>query len=61
MVLFLALEVVLKLTLGRLKRGTETDSPAYLYIYIYIYVVELLSGPSLALLKVIIWSKFVFL
>ena len=30
-------------------------------IYIYIYVaVELLSGPSLALLNVIIWSKFVF-
>ena len=29
-------------------------------IYIYIYAVELLSGPSLALLKVIIWSKFVF-
>ena len=27
---------------------------------IYIYAVELLSGPSLALLKVIIWSKFVF-
>ena len=24
------------------------------------YVVELLSGPSLALLEVIIWSKFVF-
>ena len=29
-------------------------------IYIYIYAVELLSGPSLALLEVIIWSKFVF-
>ena len=27
---------------------------------IYIYAVELLSGPSLALLEVIIWSKFVF-
>ena len=26
----------------------------------YIYAVELLSGPSLALLEVIIWSKFVF-
>ena len=30
------------------------------YIYIYIYAVRLLSGPSLALLEVIIWSKFVF-
>ena len=29
-------------------------------IYIYIYVVELLSGPSLGVLNVIIWSKFVF-
>ena len=29
-------------------------------IYIYIYAVELLSGPSLALLEVTIWSKFVF-
>ena len=32
----------------------------YIYIYIYIYAVRLLSGPSLALLEVIIWSKFVF-
>ena len=32
----------------------------YLYIYIYIYAVELLSGPSLGVLNVIIWSKFVF-
>ena len=32
----------------------------YIYIYIYIIAVELLSGPSLALLEVIIWSKFVF-
>ena len=29
-------------------------------IYIYIYAVELLSGPSLGVLNVIIWSKFVF-
>ena len=28
---------------------------------IYIYAVELLSGPSLGVLEVIIWSKFVFL
>ena len=32
----------------------------YIYIYIYIYAVELLSGPSLGFLKVIVWSKFVF-
>ena len=31
-----------------------------IYIYIYISAVRLLSGPSLALLEVIIWSKFVF-
>ena len=37
-VLFLTLEVVPKLTLERLKSGTETNSPAYIYIiYIYIY------------------------
>ena len=30
------------------------------HIYIYIYVVELLSGPGLGFLRVIIWSKFVF-
>ena len=28
--------------------------------YIYIYAVKLLSGPSLAISKVIIWAKFVF-
>ena len=28
--------------------------------YIYICAVELLSGPSLGVLNVIIWSKFVF-
>ena len=32
-VLFLTLEVVPKLTLERLKSGTETNSPAYIYIY----------------------------
>ena len=31
-----------------------------IYIYTYIYAVELLSGPSLGVLNVIIWSKFVF-
>ena len=31
-----------------------------IYIYIYIYAVELLSGPRLALFKVINWPKFVF-
>ena len=31
MVLFLTLEVVPKLTLERLKSGTETNSPAYIY------------------------------
>ena len=29
----LTLEVVLKLTLERLKRGTKTNSPAYIYIH----------------------------
>ena len=31
----LTLEVVPKLTLERPKRGTKTNSPAYIYIYIY--------------------------
>ena len=35
MVLFLTLEGVLFLTLERPKRGTKTNSPAYIYIYIY--------------------------
>ena len=39
------------------KLGPDNNFTAY--IYIYIYAVELLSGPSLALLEVIIWSKFV--
>ena len=34
-VLFLALEVVLKLTLEMLKSGTKTNSPIYIYIYVY--------------------------
>ena len=34
-VLFLTLEVVLLLALERLKRGTKTNSPAYVCIYIY--------------------------
>ena len=33
-------------------------STVYIYIYIYMYAVELLSGPSLAILGVIIWAKF---
>ena len=37
MVLFLTLEVVLFLTLERLKRGTKTNSPAYIYIYIWLW------------------------
>ena len=32
----------------------------YVYVYIYIHVVELFSGASLAFVRVIIWSKFVF-
>ena len=32
----------------------------YICMYICIYAVELLSGPSLGVLEVIIWSKFVF-
>ena len=57
--LFLTLEVVLFLTLERLKRGTETNSPACIYIYRYIYIsaVKLLSGPSLAILRVIIQNR----
>ena len=38
--------------------GQVIDPTAY--IYIYIHAVELLSGPSLGFLEVIIWSKFVF-
>ena len=34
MVLFLTLEVVPKLTLERLKSGTETNSPAFIYTLI---------------------------
>ena len=38
------------------ERGTQRE----MCIYIYIYAVKLLSGPSLGVLEVIIWSKFVF-
>ena len=31
-----------------------------MYVYIYMHAVELLSGPSLAFSRVIIWSKFAF-
>ena len=55
-VLFLALEVVLFLALERLKRGTKTNSPAY----IYIYAVELITGPRLGHFKVNNWATFVF-
>ena len=45
-------------------KNAETHKMArnciYIYMYIYIYAVELLSGPSLGVLEVIIWSKFVF-
>ena len=37
-VLFLTLEVVPKLTLERPKRGTKTNSPAYIYRYICVCV-----------------------
>ena len=32
----------------------------YIYMYVYIYIVKLLIGPSLAVLSVVIWAKFVF-
>ena len=35
--------------------GTERERERE--IYIYIYAVKLLSGPSLAILGVIIWAK----
>ena len=39
----------------------EREREIYIYIYMLCYIaVKLLSGPSLALLEVIIWSKFVF-
>ena len=34
-----------------------TQRHATIYIYIYIHAVKLLSGPSLALSGIIIWSK----
>ena len=55
-VLFLTLEVVLFLVLERLKRGTETNSPAYtcmyvcMYVCIYIYAVKLKTGPRFGVL-----------
>ena len=44
------------------KLGPDDNFTAHMYTHIYIYVwaVELLSGPSLGVLNVIIWSKFVF-
>ena len=47
------------LTLLWPKCGQVVDPTAYIYMYIdiYIYAVKLLSGPSLALSGVIIWSK----
>ena len=35
-------------------------SPIYIYTYIYMHAVVLLSGHSLGVLNVIIWSKFAF-
>ena len=49
-----------KSQLVRCTLPTRVPSVFLVCIYIYIYAVELLSGPSLALLEVIIWSKFVF-
>ena len=43
------------LTLKRVKLGQNNDFTAC--IYIYIYAVELLTGPSLAIFKVISWAK----
>ena len=40
--------------------GKGSSGPAGGCPALYIYAVELLSGPSLGFLKVIIWSKFVF-
>ena len=46
----------------RLKRKKNTPfSNITKYIYIYIYAVELLSGPSLGVSKVIIWAKSMLL
>ena len=39
------------------KLGPDHNTTTYIYIDIHIYVVKLLSGPSLAFLIVIIWSK----
>ena len=47
------------ITSKRAKLGPDNNLTAY--IYIYIYAVKLLSGPSLAISKVIIWAKFAFL
>ena len=46
-ILFLTLEVILFLALERLKRGTETNSPAYIYIYIHTYADESMGGTHL--------------
>ena len=46
--------------LAKMLAADQSNAP-YIYIYIPLYAVELLSGPSLGVLEVIIWSKFVFL
>ena len=44
------------------KLGPDNNFTAYMYIYIYMCVcaVELLTGPSLGVFKVINWSKLAF-
>ena len=54
-VLFLTLEVVLKLIIERLKRGTKINFPAYIYIYIFVHIT--LPIPSMPLCL----SRFLFL
>ena len=39
------------------ERTQRREIEGWIYIYIYIYAVKLLSGPSLATLRVIIWAK----
>ena len=41
----------------RAEDGGWRDRERCMYIYIYMYAVKLLSGPSLAILGVILWAK----
>ena len=56
----MTLKVDKRITLWRPKGGQTNNSPVYIYIASQHIAVELLSAPSLALLEVIIWSKFAF-